>query len=97
MAISPGTRIAIRTLLSYLMAGAACVVYERWPHFTGHAHIPFSGFPEYFVLAPVAPYFLLTGALAGNRSDALGVLLFAVVFAAAMWFMVGRGNGARKG
>lgn len=70
----------VKVLASYLAAGAAYLLYFAWPNYAGHAHVPFSAFPEFLVWAPVAPY-LAFGELFEKRTGAVvGLLVFGAVF-----------------
>jgi hypothetical protein len=51
----------LKGLLCYCIAGAALLMYHSWSNWDGHAHVPFSGFPEFLIFSPIAPYFLGSG------------------------------------
>jgi hypothetical protein len=78
-------RIGIAVLVSYLLAGAAVILFDRWPHYGGHAHVPFSGFPGFLVWSPVAPYFVICDLLTQPPKGLGGSILFIVVFGALLW------------
>lgn len=83
----------LKVALSYLLAGAAYLLYLQWPHYAGHAHVPFSGFPEFLVWSPIAPYFLLEELLERSSKSPMGLLVFASTLAGALWlFFRRRGN-----
>lgn len=65
-----------QVVLPYSLAGVAYLLYCKWPHYVGHAHVPFSGFPEFLVWSPVASYFLLEDLLAGSSGSVMGLLVF---------------------
>jgi hypothetical protein len=78
-------RTGFAMLISYLVAGAAVILYDRWPHYEGHAHVPFSGFPEFLVWSPVAPYFVICDLFTQPPKGLGGSVLFVVVFGAVLW------------
>jgi hypothetical protein len=67
----------------YLVAGAAYIFYLQWPHLEGHAHIPFSGFPAFLVMAPLAPYLMVADLMELRGNPILGPLVFVLSFGAA--------------
>lgn len=83
-----------KVVLSYLLAGMAYLLYFKWPHYTGHAHVPFSGFPEFLLWSPIAPYFLLEELLAGSSKSLIGLLVFTTVFVCALWLFLRRKGDA---
>lgn len=79
--IKAGSKIA----LSYLLAGAAYLLYFKWPNYNGNSHVPFSGFPEFLLWSPIAPYLLLEELLAGSGGSLVGLLVFTVSLAGALF------------
>lgn len=78
--ITAGSKIAI----SYLLAGAAYLLYFKWPNYGGNPHVPFSGFPEFLLWSPVAPYLLFEELLEGSGASLVGFLVFVVSLTAAL-------------
>jgi hypothetical protein len=78
-------RIGLAMVISYLLAGAAVVLYIKWPHYEGHSHVPFSDFPAFFVWSPVVPYAILSDLLAAPPKSLDACVLFSVVFCALLW------------
>lgn len=80
--------IAARLLVAYLVAGAVLVVYLRRANFGAHAHVPFSGFPEFLVWSPLAPAFIVSE-FAEHRGDGLMCLMvFGAAFALLSWLLL---------
>lgn len=73
-----------RIIACYLVASAAYLVYFRWRH-EGHADVPFSGFPGFFLLSPFAPAFLWVDFATRSWRALPGALLYAVVLAVSLW------------
>ena len=76
----PWLRTVSAVFASYLAAGAALMLYERWPHYAGHPHVPFSGFPEFLAWSPVAPYLVFTELLERSGRGPGGAVVFLLVF-----------------
>lgn len=81
-------RSAVRLLLSYLLASAALAVIARWPNLEGHAHVPFSGFPEFLVWSPVVPLLVLGDLPQRPISGLLGLSVFLVVFVTSAYLLL---------
>lgn len=78
-------KVALKSFACYLVAGATYLVYFRWPDLEGHAHVPFSDFPGFFLFSPLAPAFLAVD-LSENSWRALpGALLFGAVLGVSLW------------
>lgn len=76
---------ALKVLASYLVAGAAYLLYFAWPHYEGHAHVPFSAFPEFLVWAPIAPLFMCEALIEKRGGAVVGLLVFGTVLASGLW------------
>ena len=75
--------------LYYLIASVGCMLYLQWPHYAGHAHVPFSSFPSFLVFAPFSPYFAVTR-FRSSSAESIGALaVFFAVFVATR-FIIGR-------
>lgn len=72
--------IGLKVVGCYLLAGAAYLLYFAWPNYEGHAHAPFSSFPDFLVWAPVVPYFILDELLSMRAGAGVGLLVFCAVF-----------------
>ncbi len=79
--------IGLKLLSCYLLSGAAYLFFIKWPHLEGHSHVPFSGFPEFLVLAPIAPYFMMSDLIEAPRNSMPGVLVFMLAFTLAFWVL----------
>lgn len=77
---------SLKIAVCYLLAGVAYLLYFGWPHYKGHAHVPFSAFPEFLVWSPVAPYILFQELLEKPNNALPGLFVFGVVFAGTLWF-----------
>lgn len=75
----------LKTLVCYLLAGAAYLLYFKWPHYEGHAHVPFSEFPAFLIWAPLAPYFLIESLFDKPVSGVFDLLVFGSVFGGSLW------------
>lgn len=82
--------MALKIVASYLFAGVAYLLYFKWPHYEGHAHVPFSGFPEFLIFAPFAPFSLLDDLLNGSENATLGLLIFGSMFGCSLWISCAR-------
>lgn len=88
-------RLVLTSILSYLVASVACMIYLQWPNFDGHVHVPFSSFPSSLVLAPFMPW-VAVGMLTVQPLDAVPALaVFAAVFAL-VFFLLGRWGAAAR-
>ena len=74
-----------KAVLCYLVASIGCILYLLWPNYEGHAHVPFSSFPSFLLLAPLSPYFALTGFKSDPGESAGALAVFFVVFIAAFF------------
>jgi hypothetical protein len=73
-----------KLVLCYLGAGVIFMLYDAWPNYTPHAHIPASGFAS-IVWAPIAPYFIY-GDFGRDMSRAVaGLIVYLAAFAALTW------------
>ena len=78
-------RIALISV-SYIVTTAVALTLYRWPNFEGHAHIPFSGFPEFLVWSPLAPALFVLD----FPNSATAAAVFAILFGAALWLIFRR-------
>lgn len=81
-----GFVVGFKVLICYLAAGAAYLLYFAWPNYEGHAHVPFSAFPDFLVWAPVAPYLLFEELLEGRDGAVVGLLIFGTVLVGGLCF-----------
>jgi hypothetical protein len=78
--------VGFKLLSCYLLGGAAYIFYIQWPNLDGHAHVPFSGFPATMVMAPLAPYFIVSDLMETTSHSTFGTLVYLVSFGVAFWF-----------
>jgi hypothetical protein len=78
--MSNSITVGLKIALSYVLAGASYILYLKWPHYTGNSHIPFSGFPEFLLWSPIAPYSLFKELLTGSNRSFIGLLVFITAF-----------------
>lgn len=69
----------LKVIGCYLLAGALFLLYLEWPDYRGHAHIPFSSFPGFLLLAPIAPLVLF------EEFSISGALVYGIALAASLW------------
>lgn len=81
--------IVARLLLAYVVAGAALVMYLR-RSLEAHAHVPFSGFPEFLIWSPLAPALILSEFSAHRIQGVISLLVFGAVFGLAGWLLLRR-------
>jgi hypothetical protein len=80
-------QVIAKLVVAYVFAGAIVVMYARRSNFSGHADVPFSGFPEFLIWSPLAPA-LIHSDFTENRLDGLtGLLVFGTALALAAWFL----------
>jgi hypothetical protein len=63
-----------------MVSTASCLLYLQWPHFEGHAHVPFSSFPEFLVWSPIVPYFLAVEFERNPTEAILATIIFVAIF-----------------
>ncbi|WP_090445441.1 hypothetical protein [Duganella sp. CF458] len=88
--------ILAKIVASYLFAGAAYLLYFKWPHYDGHAHVPFSGFPEFLVFAPFSPFFLLEDFHDRSANALSGALVYGASLVCSLWFFFKRRRNVRQ-
>lgn len=72
----------LKVLVVYLLAGMVFLVFSRWPNLSGNGHVPFSGFPEFLIFAPIVPILVFDEAKSGAMGSLVAaVLYFAIVIA----------------
>ena len=77
--------------ICYLIAGAASLLFRLWPEWEGHAHIPFSGFPEVLIWTPIAPLLLLADLVQSPAEHGRNALVFLAVLGLA-WRILSPGK-----
>lgn len=88
--------IALKLTACYLVAGAAYLLYVSWPHYGGHPHIPFSGFPAFLVFSPVAPFMLFEEVAIDPWRAWPGALVFGTVLVASLWIVFRKRQTRKK-
>jgi hypothetical protein len=78
-------KAGLKIVLCYLLAGVIYLLYAGWPHYQGHAHVPFSGFPEYLIWTPVVPYLLLEKIATHPGNAVADLSVFCLNFAGMIW------------
>ncbi len=89
-------KLVRRSVLSYLVASIACLVYIQWPNFEGHVHAPFSSFPYSLVLAPFMPWMALGMLTEQPLKAALSLAVFGAVFVLVFAVSARRRDSARQ-
>jgi hypothetical protein len=84
--------ITLKLLLSYLLAGAAFLLYYEWPYDQANSHVPFSSFPEFLVWSPMAPVILFDQIIKKPIASLFGLVIFSIVFIVSMWLFFRRKN-----
>jgi hypothetical protein len=79
--------VGLKLLSCYLLSAAAYLLFIKWPYMEGHSHIPFSGFPEFLIWAPIAPYFMISDIIKAPSNSIPGVLVFTITFALIFWVL----------
>jgi hypothetical protein len=80
--------VAAKLLFAYVVAGAILVMYVMRASFSGHAHIPFSGFPEFLVWSPIAPALIYSKFSEHRVNGAISLLVFSVAFISIAWLLL---------
>jgi hypothetical protein len=83
-------KVSVKIVACYLIASIAYLLYSSWPHYEGHAHVPFSAFPEFLIWSPIAPYFLFQEFLASPSTAFFGLLVFCLAFSGTLWLFLRR-------
>jgi hypothetical protein len=89
-------KLLLRSILSYLVASVACLIYIQWPDFAGHVHLPFSSFPSSLVLAPFSPWMAVWMLTVQPLEAVLALAVFGAVFALVFSVSARRRASARE-
>lgn len=83
--------IIVKLAASYLIAAAVMLSVMLWPNYGGHPHIPWSSFPAILILSPWIPVDVVSSIPRNglNLKLVIGLITFAVIFAASFWWMNG--------
>jgi hypothetical protein len=81
-------KLFLKLLALYVGAGAVQVMYEQWP-WQGHAHVPFSSFPGFLVMSPIAPIWELGELTSKGPTHFIesGLWLFFLIFGLGLFFL----------
>jgi hypothetical protein len=83
---------ALKFSVCNLLAGAAFLLYEKWPYEQGNSHVPFSSFPEFLVWSPMAPVILFDRIIEKPIAGLFGFTIFSAVFIIGVWLLFRRKN-----